>query len=97
LKSYITDKVLYILGGICFALVAIDFLRDRHGVFDVEHWPLFFCLFGFIIYWLLIIAAKQLRKLIERPENYYGDEAIDAEDEPGLGPDAPEKQEVVHD
>ena len=97
MNGYITNKVLYTLGAICLGLLAVDFLRDRHGVFEVEHWPLFFCVFGFIVYWSLIIAAKQLRRLIERPENYYGDEAIDAEDEPGLGPDAPERHEVAHD
>ena len=97
MNTYITNKVLYALGGICAALLIVDFLRDRHGVFDVEHWPLFFCLFGFIVYWSLIIAAKQLRKLIERPEDYYGDEAIDAEEESGMGPDAPEKHGVAHD
>ncbi|MFZ3032485.1 MAG: hypothetical protein WA138_00520 [Parvibaculum sp.] len=97
MNSYITNKVLVALGAICASLIAVDFLRDRHGVFDVEHWPLFFCVFGFVVYWSLIVAAKQLRRLIERPENYYGDEAIDAEPEPGMGPDTPEKVEVTHD
>ena len=97
MNSYITNKVLYGLGIICLVLLVIDFFRDRHGVYDVEHWPLFFCLFGFAIYWLLILAAKQLRRLIERPEDYYGDEAIDTEVEPGMGPDAPEKHGVSHD
>jgi hypothetical protein len=44
----------------------------------------------------VIFAAKGLRRLIERPENYYGDEAIDAEPEVGMGPVAPEKIEVPH-
>jgi hypothetical protein len=30
----------------------------------------------------LILAAKTLRIFIKRPENYYGDKAIDIEDYP---------------
>jgi hypothetical protein len=95
-NTYITNKVLYALGAICLALIVVDFIRDRHGVFELESLPLFFCLFGFIIYAVLIVMAKGLRRLIERPENYYGKEAIDAEPESGMGPIAPEKVEVNH-
>lgn len=97
MNTYITNKVLYTLGAICLALVVVDFVRDRHGIFDVESLPLFFCLFGFVVYGALIVMAKGLRRLIERPENYYGKEAIDAEPASGIGPDVPEKVEVHHD
>lgn len=95
-NSYITNPVLIALAAICLALVGVDFLRERHGHFAVEYLPLVFCAFGFIVYGALIFMVKGLRLLIERPENYYGDEAIDAEEEPGMGPDAPEKIEVRH-
>lgn len=96
MTTYITNKVLITLGVICAALAVVDFLRDRHGHFSVENLPLVYCAFGFLVYGALIFAAKGLRRFVERPENYYGDEAIDAEPEVGLGPIAPEKIEVPH-
>jgi TRAP-type C4-dicarboxylate transport system permease small subunit len=95
--TYITNHVLIVLVAICLALVGVDFFRDRHGHFPIENLPLMFCFFGFVIYGTLIFLAKGLRLLIERPENYYGNQSIDAEPEVGLGPDAPEKIEVRHD
>ncbi len=97
MNSYITKPVLITLGVICAIVAGADFIRDGHGHFPVEHLPLVYCVFGFVVYGALIILAKGLRVLIERPENYYGDTAVDAEAEPGMGPDAPEKVGVAHD
>ncbi len=97
MNTYITNPVLIILGIICAAVAGADFFRDGHGYFPVEHLPLIYCAFGFVVYGALIFLAKGLRVLIERPENYYGDAAIDAEPEPGMGPDAAEKIEVARD
>tara|TARA_R110000868_G_scaffold124403_3_gene328943 strand:+ start:676 stop:969 length:294 start_codon:yes stop_codon:yes gene_type:complete len=97
MNTYITKPVLITLAVICLAVAGADFIRDGHGYFPVEHFPLVYCAFGFVVYGALIILAKGLRVLIERPENYYGDLAVDAEPEPGMGPDAPEKIEVAHD
>tara|TARA_R110000823_G_scaffold251820_1_gene374607 strand:+ start:253 stop:540 length:288 start_codon:yes stop_codon:yes gene_type:complete len=82
--TYITNKVLIVIGLICVALFAADFLRHPHGNFPLENLPLFYCVIGFGAYTGLIFAAKGLRYLIERPENYYGSQAVDAEpiDEP---------------
>jgi hypothetical protein len=44
----------------------------HHG-FGFESWPGFYALFGFAAYVLLIQVAKQFRKLVKRPETYYGD------------------------
>lgn len=97
MNTYITKPVLIVLCVICAALVGADFLRDGHGYFSFENWPLIYCAIGFVVYGVLIILAKGLRVLIERPENYYGDLAVDSEPEPGMGPDAPEKSGVSHD
>ncbi len=45
---------------------------EHHG-FAFEHWPGFYALFGFIACVGLVLAAKELRKLIMRSEDYYGD------------------------
>ena len=44
----------------------------HHG-FAFESWPGFYGLFGFIGSVCLVLAAKELRKLLMRPEDYYGD------------------------
>ncbi len=81
MKTYIANTVLVVLGAICLALAAGDVLRSRHGTFAVEHQPIFYCVFGFVVYAALIFAAKALRRLILRPEDYYGSAAADAEPE----------------
>lgn len=94
MNKYITNNVLYVLGAICVALAAADFFRDRHGHFDIESQPLIFCAFGFIAYIALIFAAKALRRIIIRPEDYYGREATDAEDESAAGTETREARDV---
>jgi len=81
MKTYITNKVLFCLGAICACLAAADFFRESHSPFAVEHAPLFFAAFGFFVYVLLIFLSKGLRRLILRPEDYYGSHATDQEDE----------------
>ncbi len=81
MKSYITNKVLLGLGAICLALAIADLLRDGHGMFEVERSPLFFAVFGFVTYAALIFLSRVLRRLVMRPEDYYGDRATDEEDE----------------
>ena len=44
----------------------------HHG-FGFESWPGFYALFGFAAYVTLVLVAKQLRRWIMRPEDYYGD------------------------
>ena len=44
----------------------------QHG-FAFESWPGFYALFSFIACFALVLAAKELRKLLMRSEDYYGD------------------------
>ncbi|MGB5950833.1 MAG: hypothetical protein WBG82_16075 [Parvibaculum sp.] len=81
MSGYITSRVLSALAIICFALAAADFFRERHGAFAIEQTPLFYCLFGFAVYIAVIFIARGLRRLTLRPEDYYGAEATDQEDE----------------
>lgn len=81
MNSYITNKVLIALGSICFALAIAEFWRHGHGAFEVERAPLFFAAFGFVVYAALIFFSRVLRRLVMRPEDYYGDHATDEEDE----------------
>lgn len=46
---------------------------EVHHGFAFESWPGFYSLFGFVACVALVLAAKELRKLLMRPEDYYGD------------------------
>ncbi|HEY4342842.1 MAG TPA: hypothetical protein VGN05_00735 [Parvibaculum sp.] len=74
------NRIIYILGALCLALAAADLFRERHGDFAVESAPLIWCAFGFISYVAIVFAAKALRRLVLRPEDYYGRDSIDAEE-----------------
>jgi hypothetical protein len=45
---------------------------EHHG-FAFERWPGFYALFGFVACVALVLSAKELRKLVMRPEDYYDD------------------------
>ena len=55
----------------CALLLAIDVFVPKHGPFKIEHVFGFYGLFGFIACMVLVLAAKQLRKVLMRPEDYY--------------------------
>jgi len=59
-----------------------DFTYKKYGNFDVEEIPGFYGAYGFIAFTALILIAKALRVLVKRPEDFYGDKAIDREDYP---------------
>jgi len=42
-----------------------------HPGFAFETWPGFYALFGFVACVALVLAAKELRKLLMRPADYY--------------------------
>jgi len=81
MHNYMSKPVLIILGLICAALAVADFFSTRHSSLGIADMPLFYCVTGFVAYAALIFMAKALRRLVSRPENYYGREAIDTESE----------------
>ena len=81
-KTKNANKLFLGLALLCFALFLIDFTYHKHGHFHIEEIPGFYGAYGFFMFTALILVAKALRLLIKRPENYYGDKAIDGEDYP---------------
>ncbi|MEE2773873.1 MAG: hypothetical protein VYE27_03060 [Pseudomonadota bacterium] len=75
--------IIFSLLGSCAILFGIDFFYHRHGHFEIEEWPGFFAVYGFIMFSAIIFGAKALRFFIKRPENYYGDKAVDSENQKG--------------
>ena len=62
-----------ILLCLCTAMVILEIIVHRHVNFSWEGWPGFYGLWGFVSLLTIVILAKQLRRLIERDENYYDD------------------------
>ena len=65
------DKVVRAVIGVCLFVVLLDFFYDKHGHYSWEELPAFYAFFGFISCVLLVVAAKGLRKLLKRDEDYY--------------------------
>ncbi len=76
------NKIFWALAIFCGLLFLADFAYEKHGHFDVEYIPGFYGIYGFVMFTALILLAKGLRVLIKRPEDYYGDKAVDREDYP---------------
>ncbi|MBL8259500.1 MAG: hypothetical protein JNM60_06815 [Candidatus Competibacteraceae bacterium] len=67
------DKIFYGLVGVCVLLLLSDLAYRKHATFGFESWFGFFAWYGFICCVALVLLAKQMRKLVKRDEDYYGD------------------------
>ncbi len=72
-------KVFYILVGLDVLWLAADFIHHKHSewstlegrLHEFDAWIGFFPLYGFVGAFLLVLAAKQMRRVLMRPEDYY--------------------------
>ena len=55
----------------CILLVLLDFILHRHVMHEWEHITGFYAIFGFVACVLLVLGAKQLRKLVMHKEDFY--------------------------
>jgi len=65
------DRIVKALYALCAFLFVIDYFVPKHGPFAVEHLFGFYGLCGFIACVVLVLAAKQMRKVLMRREDYY--------------------------
>ena len=65
------STVTYALYGICALLVIIDPFVHKHGPFMIEHAWGFYAICGLFASIGLMFAAKLLRALLTKPEDYY--------------------------
>jgi hypothetical protein len=65
------DRLVRAFYGLCAVLMAIDVFVPKHGPYAIEHWFGFYGWFGFLACVALVLAAKQLRRIVMRPEDYY--------------------------
>ncbi len=76
-KLHIFDKprnvriLLGLLYLVCGLLAIADFWIHRHAYHPLEELPLFYGIYGFVGCVTLVMAAKELRKLVMRGEDYY--------------------------
>ncbi len=67
------NRVIIALGVVCTMVVLADLFYDKGGHYGWEQWVGFQAAYGFVSCVGLVLAATQLRKLIMRSEDYYGD------------------------
>lgn len=64
-------KVYWGVWGLCALLLAIEPLVHKHGDFSFENWFGFHGWYGLVACIALVLAAKALRVILHRPEDYY--------------------------
>ena len=71
-------NIVWVVYGICGLLLIIDPFVPKHegyeykyAIFEVERWWGFYGIYGFIGCVFLVLAAKEMRRVILRPEDYY--------------------------
>lgn len=78
-RQHIFDKpenvkrLLRVLYAACALLLLFDLVVHRHTVHPWEVWFGFYAVFGFTACVALVLIAKQLRRVLKRPESYYDD------------------------
>lgn len=65
----------------CLIAAALGFLPEfqkehphfttENAPFMTEEFPVFFALYGFVMFSLIVLVGQHLRKLVARKENYY--------------------------
>ena len=81
-----TDFVFWILVGSCVFLVVFDlfyhnFFHAKHGYFIFETAIGFHAIYGFVAFLFVVTVGVQLRKFLQRPEDYYDVPYIPIEDD----------------
>lgn len=71
------NGIVYGLWLACALLLVAGLFVHGHPHFGFDGWFGFYAGFGFLSYCVIVLGAKQLRKLLQRPEDYYGDESGD--------------------
>ena len=66
-------KIYYSVWVACGLLLLAELFIDKHGEVEIEHVFGFHGFYGLIACVALVLAAKLLRHLLIRPENYYDD------------------------
>jgi len=69
-------RVLYVFYTLCALLLIADLVIHRHVAHSWENLFGFYAVFGFIACVVLVLVAKQMRKVLMRDEDYYTHDRI---------------------
>lgn len=64
-------RVVHTLGTLCAVMFAADFFYTKKAHFEVEEIFGFYAVYGFLGSVGLVLAAKAMRPLLRRDEDYY--------------------------
>ena len=70
-KTENVQRVLRVFYILCFFLLLADVFIHRHVIHSWENLFGFYSVFGFVACVVLVLVAKQMRKLVMRNEDYY--------------------------
>lgn len=79
------DKIVRTLYVLCGVSVLLEFVIEREEKLAFAEWFAFYAWYGFIACVGLVLAAKVLRLIVIRPEDYYT-----ASEQDATGKDEPE-------
>lgn len=65
------QRIFWALCAFCLLLAVADFFYHKHSHFEVEDFPAFYGLYGFVSFVFIVFAGKLLRKIVMRDEDYY--------------------------
>lgn len=78
-KQHVFDKpenvrlLLRVFYSVCGVLFILDFILHRHIEHPWENLWGFYAVFGFIACVVLVLVAREMRKVLMRKEDYYDD------------------------
>ena len=64
-------KIVWALVIVCAGLFVADAIYHKHPYFSAESWFGFYAFYGFFMCVGLVLAAKVMRVLLRRDEDYY--------------------------
>lgn len=70
-QSKALKRAFGIFFAVCTGLLLADLLYHKHVVLEPETWFGFYGFYGFIACVVLVLVAKELRKIVMRREDYY--------------------------
>ncbi len=65
------SNIIRLLIGLCALSVILELALSRKSLFDLEGFPGFYSLFALGAGVVVVFAARVLRKIVMRPEDYY--------------------------
>ena len=90
-KTYLFDhprnvrRVVFGLVGVCVILAGLDLVLHRHVYHPWEEMIGFYAVYGFVACVLLVLLAKEMRKVLIRKEDYYDTTPPSGDDLPPPG------------